>query len=50
MNLVAPCGEKTINNMEDFTVNFNVYGEYETFERWCQAQFSEKKTKTFSYF
>ena len=31
--------------MEDFTVNFNIYGEYETFERWWQAQFPEKKRK-----
>ena len=32
--------------MEDFTVNFNIYEEYETYERW--SQFPEKKRKRVS--
>ena len=35
--------------MEEFPINFNIYGEYGTFERWWEAQFTETdctETKT----
>ena len=35
--------------MEEFPINFNIYGVYGTSERWCEAQFTETdcaETKT----